>query len=339
MMAVKPVSYIPQSPRLLGQLREVLRYKHYSLRTEEAYLYWVKFFVRWHGRNGHTRHPRDFGATEVEQFLTMLTTQRNVSVSTHNQALSALLFLYREVLGVMLPWLDDVQRPTRPRRIPSAMTVTEVAALLGAMTGVELLLAKLLYGTGMRLNEGLRLRVKDVDFDQRVLVVRDGKGGKDRVVMLPQSLELALRSQLAQARMLWEHDRQQQQPGVEVPDALATKYPNLGQRWGWFWVFASPKLSVDPRSRIERRHHLYEERLQRAIKLACAAAQIHKPVSVHTLRHSFATHLLQAGTDIRTVQELLGHSDVSTTMIYTHVLKVAAGGAASPLDALSRLVQ
>lgn len=276
MMAVKPVSYIPQSPRLLDQLREVLRYKHYSLRTEEAYLYWVRFFVRWHGRNGHTRHPRDFGAIEVEQFLTMLTTQRNVSVSTHNQALSALLFLYREVLGVMLPWLDDVQRPTRPRRIPSVMTVTEVAALLGAMTGVELLLAKLLYGTGMRLNEGLRLRVKDVDFDQRVLVVRDGKGGKDRVVMLPQSLELALRSQLAQARMLWEHDRQQQQPGVEVPDALATKYPNLGQRWGWFWVFASPKLSVDPRSRIERRHHLYEERLQRAIKLACAAAQIHK---------------------------------------------------------------
>jgi integron integrase len=338
-MAVKPVSYIPQSPRLLDQLREVLRYKHYSLRTEEAYLYWVKFFVRWHGRNGHTRHPRDFGATEVEQFLTMLTTQRNVSVSTHNQALSALLFLYREVLGVKLPWLDDVQRPTRPRRIPSVMTVTEVAALLGAMTGVELLLAKLLYGTGMRLNEGLRLRVKDVDFDQRVLVVRDGKGGKDRVVMLPQSLDLALRSQLAQARMLWEHDRQQQQPGVEVPDALATKYPDLGQRWGWFWVFASPKLSVDPRSRIERRHHLYEERLQRAIKLACAAAQIHKPVSVHTLRHSFATHLLQAGTDIRTVQELLGHSDVSTTMIYTHVLKVAAGGTASPLDALSRLVQ
>ncbi len=339
MMSTKPVSYIPQSSRLLDQLREVLRYKHYSLRTEEAYLYWVKFFVRWHGRNGQARHPRELGAAEVKQFLTMLTTQRNVSVSTHNQALSALLFLYREVLGVQLPWLDDVQRPTRPRRIPSVMTVVEVAALLQAMTGVELLLAKLLYGTGMRLNEGLRLRAKDVDFDRRVLVVRDGKGGKDRVVMLPQSLEVALRSQLAQARMLWEHDRQQQQPGVEVPDALATKYPGLGQRWGWFWVFPSPKLSVDPRSRIERRHHLYEERLQRAIKLACAAAQIQKSVSVHTLRHSFATHLLQAGTDIRTVQELLGHSDVSTTMIYTHVLKVAAGGTASPLDALSSLVQ
>ncbi len=337
MMPAKPVSYSPQSPRLLDQLREVLRYKHYSLRTEEAYLYWVKFFVRWHGRNGQVRHPRDLGPSEVAQFLSMLTTQRNVSVSTHNQALSALLFLYREVLGVQLPWLNEVQRPTRPRRIPSVLTVTEVAALLGTMTGIELLLAKLLYGTGMRLNEGLRLRVKDVDFDRQVLVVREGKGGKDRVVMLPRSLDAALRSQLAQARSVWEHDRQQQQPGVEVPDALASKYPGLGQRWGWFWMFPSPKLSIDPRSRIERRHHLYEERLQRAIKLACAAAQIHKPVSVHTLRHSFATHLLQAGTDIRTVQELLGHSDVSTTMIYTHVLKVTAGGTASPLDALATL--
>ena len=339
MMSAKPVSYIPQSARLLDQLREVLRYKHYSLRTEEAYLYWVKFFVRWHGRSGQVRHPCDMGAAEIQQLLSMLTTERNVSVSTHNQALSALLFLYREVLGVKLPWLDDVQRPMRPRRIPSVLTVAEVAGLLGAMTGIELLLAKLLYGTGMRLNEGLRLRVKDMDFDQRVLVVRDGKGGKDRVVMLPQSLDAALRSQMAQSRALWELDRQQQRAGVEVPDALATKYPGLGQRWGWFWVFPSPKLSIDPRSRIERRHHLYEERLQRAIKLACAAAQVHKPVSVHTLRHSFATHLLQAGTDIRTVQELLGHSDVSTTMIYTHVLKVAAGGTASPLDALRRLVQ
>lgn len=336
-MSAKLVSYIPQSPRLLDQLREVLRYKHYSLRTEEAYLYWVKFFVRWHGRNGPVRHPRELGAAEVEQFLSMLTTQRNVSVSTHNQALSALLFLYREVFGVQLPWLDDVQRPTRPRRIPSVLTVAEVSALLGAMTGIELLLAKLLYGTGMRLNEGLRLRVKDVDFDRRVLVVREGKGGKDRVVMLPHALHAALKTQMTQARALWEHDRQQHQPGVEVPDALATKYPDLGQRWGWFWLFPAPRLSVDPRSRIERRHHLYEERLQRAIKLACAAAQIHKPVSVHTLRHSFATHLLQAGTDIRTVQELLGHSDVSTTMIYTHVLKVAAGGTASPLDALAGL--
>ena len=332
---MSPVSYIPQSPRLLDQLREVLRYKHYSLRTEEAYVYWVKFFVRWQGRDGVVRHPRTMGAQEVQQFLSMLTTHRHVSVSTHNQALSALLFLYREVLGVQLPWLDEVSRPTRPRRIPSVLTTSEVAALLGAMTGVTALLAKLLYGTGMRLNEGLRLRVKDVDFDRRVLMVREGKGGKDRVVMLPQSLDAALRAQLAQARSQWQLDRQHGFAGVEVPDALMVKYPDLGQRWGWFWMFPSPKLSLDPRTRIERRHHLYEERLQRAIKLACAAAHIAKPVSVHTLRHSFATHLLQSGTDIRTVQELLGHSDVSTTMIYTHVLKVAAGCTRSPLDALT----
>jgi site-specific recombinase XerD len=192
------------------------------------------------------------GAAEVTQFLSMLTNQRNVSVSTHNQALSALLFLYREVLGVKLPWLNELQRPTRPRRIPCVLTVAEVTALLGAMTGVEMLLAKLLYGSGMRLTEGLRLRVKDVDFDRRVVIVRDGKGGKDRVVMLPQSLDVALRSQMAQSRAVWSQDRQQQQPGVEVPDALASKYPGLGQRWGWFWVFPSFKLSTDPRSRIER---------------------------------------------------------------------------------------
>lgn len=331
---MKPDSHIPQSLRLLDQLREVLRYKHYSLRTEQAYLYWVRFFVRWHGRDGQMRHPRDMGAPELRAFLGMLANERKASVSTHNQALSALLFLYREVLHINLPWLEDLQRPTRPKRIPSVLTQAEVSALLGAMDGTVALLAKLLYGTGMRLTEGLKLRVKDVDFDRHVLVVRDGKGGKDRVVMLPRSLAASLKAQLAAARNLWEHDRERNVPGVEVPDALAVKYPDLGCRWGWFWVFPAHALSVDPRSRIERRHHLYEERLQRAIKLACAAAGIHKPVSVHTLRHSFATHLLQSGTDIRTVQELLGHSDVSTTMIYTHVLKVAAGGTASPLDAL-----
>jgi integron integrase len=328
------VAYLPQSKRLLDQVREVLRYKHYSLKTEQAYLYWVRFFVRWHGRNGQMQHPRDMGGREVTQFLTMIANERRVSVSTHNQALSALLFLYREVLAIDLPWLTEVQRPTRPRRIPSVLTKAEVAALLGAMDGEMALLAKLLYGTGMRLMEGLRLRVKDVDFDRQVLVVREAKGGKDRVVMLPRSLHEALKAQVSGARAVWTHDREVGAEGVEVPDALAAKYPDLGRRWGWFWVFPAAKLSVDPRSRVERRHHLYEERLQRAIKLASAAAQIFKPVSVHTLRHSFATHLLQAGTDIRTVQELLGHSDVSTTMIYTHVLKVAAGGTASPLDAL-----
>ncbi len=312
----------------------MLRGKHYSLKTEQAYVYWVKFFVRWCGTGGQMRHPRDMGPVEVTRFLTMLANERRVSVSTHNQALSALLFLYREVLGIQLPWLDEMQRPNRPRRIPSVLTKIEVATLLGQLEGEVGLLARLLYGTGMRLMEGLRLRVKDVDFDRQVLVVREAKGGKDRVVMLPRVLHEPLKAQVARARALWAHDREVGANAVETPDALAVKYPDLGRRWGWFWVFPAPRESVDPRSRFERRHHLYEERLQRAIKLASAAAQIIKPVSVHTLRHSFATHLLQAGTDIRTVQELLGHSDVSTTMIYTHVLKVAAGGTASPLDAL-----
>ena len=332
---MNPVTYLPQSPRLLDQVSEVLRYRHYSLRTEQTYRYWVRFFVRWSGRGGSMRHPREMGAAEVTQFLSMLANERRVSVSTQNQALSALLFLYRDVLGVDLPWLTELQRPSRPPRIPSVLTQSEVAALLGAIEGVTGLLARLLYGTGMRLMEGLRLRVKDLEFERQVLMLRQGKGDKDRVVMLPQSLRNGLRAQLAQARALWEHHRAAGAPGVDVPDALAVKYPNLDCRWGWFWVFPAPRASVDPRSGVERRHHLYEERLQRAIKLAAAAAQIAKPVSVHTLRHSFATHLLQSGTDIRTVQELLGHSDVSTTMIYTHVLKVAAGGTASPLDALA----
>ena len=280
------------------------------------------------------RHPCDIGVREVETFLTMLAAQRNVSASTQNQALSALLFLYREVLDIELPWMEGIQRPTQPKRIPFVLTREEVAGLLGHIAGVEGLLARLLYGTGMRLREGVRLRVKDVDFDRHVIIVCEAKGNKDRVVMLPRSLVGALRAQMAEARRVWEADRQNQLPGVESPHALEVKYPKLGQTWGWFWVFPSPTLSVYPRSKIERRHHLFEERLQRHMKRACALAEIVKPVSVHTLRHSFATHLLQAGTDIRAVQELLWHSDASTTMIYTHVLKVAAGGAVSPLDAL-----
>ena len=280
------------------------------------------------------RHPREMGVREVESFLTMLATERKVSASTHNQALSAILFLYREVLAIDLPWLDDIGRPQQKRRIPSVMTRDEVAGLLAQMEGETALLARLLYGTGMRLMEGVRLRVKDVDFDRLVIIVREAKGGKDRVVMLPRSLAAALRRQMLAARAVWESDRHAQQSGVETPHALEAKYPKVGHSWGWFWMFPSPTLSVDPRSGVERRHHLFEERLQRALKKAVPLAGIAKPVSVHTLRHSFATHLLQAGTDIRTVQELLGHSDVSTTMIYTHVLKVAAGGTSSPLDAL-----
>jgi integron integrase len=328
---MKPGAPLLRSVRLLDRLRERIRYKHYSLRTEESYLYWVRFFVRWHG----LRHPRDMGAPEIEGFLAMLATERHVSAATHNQALSALLFLYREVLDVDLPWLDNIVRPRSPKRIPSVLTQSEVASVLAGLTPDTALLGRLLYGTGMRLMEGLRLRIKDLDFDRRVIVVRDGKGGKNRVVMLPRSLEGELKSQVKAARCQWEVDRQEHHAGVEVPHALASKYPDVGSRWGWFWVFPSPTRSTDPRCGTRRRHHLFEERLQRGLKRAVAAAGIAKPVSVHTLRHSFATHLLQAGTDIRTVQELLGHSDVSTTMIYTHVLKVAAGGTASPLDALS----
>ena len=281
------------------------------------------------------QHPRVMGAREIEDFLTMLATERCVSTSTHNQALSALLFLYREVLDMDLPWMDGINRPTQKRRIPSVMTQDEVAGLLAYMEGETALLARLLYGTGMRLMEGMRLRVKDVDFDRHAIIVREAQGGKDSVVMLPQSLAAALRKQLLAARATWEADRQAQRGGVETPHALEAKYPKVGCTWAGFWVFPSPTLSIDPRSGVERRHHLYEERLQRALKKAVAKAGICKPVSVHTLRHSFATHLLQSGTDIRTVQELLGHSDVSTTMIYTHVLKVASGGTRSPLDALA----
>jgi integron integrase len=319
-----------QSIRLLDQVRERARYLHYSLRTEKAYLYWIRFFVRWHGM----KHPRDMGAPEVQAFLTMLASQRGVSSSTHNQALSATLFLYREVLGIDLPWMTELQRPAYKRRIPTVLTTEEVAGLLGSMEGVIRVVARLLYGTGMRLMEALRLRVKDVDFDKRVIIVREAKGNKDRVVMLPQSIETELRAQLAAARHQWQQDRRSEVGGVEVPHALERKYPRVGQSWGWFWVFPSAGLSTDAATGVIRRHHLYEERLQRAIKKAVAAAAIDKRVSAHTLRHSFATQLLQSGTDIRTVQELLGHSDVSTTMIYTHVLKMSAGATRSPLDAI-----
>ena len=335
---MKPGAPPLQSARLLDQVRERIRYMHYSLKTEKAYLYWVRFFVRWSAtQSGGMRHPREMGAHDVEAFLSMMANERRVSASTHNQALSAVLFLYREVLDIDLPWLNNIGRPQQTKRIPSVLTRDEVASVLTHMEGTTALLARLLYGTGMRLMEGLRLRVKDVDFDRHAIVVREAKGNKDRVVMLPHSLEGALRRQMLTARSLWEADRQAQRGGVDTPHALEAKYPRVGSTWGWFWMFPSPTLSTDPRSGVERRHHLFEERLQRALKKAVMQADIAKPVSVHTLRHSFATHLLQSGTDIRTVQELLGHSDVSTTMIYTHVLKVAAGGTASPLDSLSQV--
>ena len=324
----------PPSPapiRLLDALRERLRYMHYSLRTEEAYVHWVRNYVQWSGR----RHPRELGSVEVQAFLSMLANERRVAAATHRQALSALLFLYREVLGVEMPWLSELGRPVAHKRIPVVMTHLEVQLLLARMGhGVTGLLARLLYGTGMRLLEGIRLRVKDVDFVRQVIVVRDGKGGKDRVVMLPRSLDGPLRAQMQSARALWLGDREQGRAGVHLPHALAVKYKRAAESWAWFWLFPAATLSQDPRSDATHRHHLHEKRLQRDLHAAVRAAGIAKPATVHTLRHSFATHLLQAGTDIRTVQQLLGHSDVSTTMIYTHVLKSAAAGTASPLDGL-----
>jgi integron integrase len=258
-----------------------------------------------------------------------------LSASTHRQALSALIFLYGKVLGLQLPWLAEIGRPVPVRRLPVVLSRDEVAAVLGGLQGVHRVLARLLYGTGMRISEGLQLRVKDVDFAHRALVVREGKGGKDRVVMLPDALVAELRDQLGAARQLWAADVEAGRAGVAMPsDALARKYPRAGASWIWFWVFPQDQHSTDPRSGAVRRHHLYAETFQRAFKRALLSAEVAKPATPHTLRHCFATHLLQAGSDIRTVQELLGHADVATTMIYTYVLKVGGMGARSPLDAL-----
>ncbi len=314
--------------KLLDQVRDRIRYKHYSLRTEHSYVQWVKRFVLFHGK----RHPSTMGAREVEAFLAHLANDGNVSASTHQQALSALLFLYKEVLGVDLPWLENLSRPKKPKRLPVVLTVTEVRKMLAQLEGTHALMARLLYGSGMRLMECVRLRVKDVDFERGEILVREGKGGKDRVTMLPDTLAADLRAHLVRVRSLWEQDREAGRAGVFLPQALDKKYPNGGKTWPWFWVFPSKSLSVDPRTGIERRHHAHEQALQRAIKQAVVNGGITKPATTHSLRHSFATHLLQNGYDIRTVQELLGHSDVSTTMIYTHVLNKGGRGVVSPLD-------
>lgn len=319
-----------QADRLLDQVRERVRYLHFSLRTEEAYLYWIRAFIHFHGK----QHPKDLGLQEVQAFLSYLANERHVAASTHKQALSALIFMYGKVLGRELPWLNEIGRPKSSPKLPVVLTTTEVAQVLSALEGRYQLIGQLLYGTGMRLMEGLRLRIKDVDFGHGAIVVRDGKGGKDRTVMLPDSLVAPLRQQMARVRLLWERDRERQRAGVWLPTALEAKYPRVGQTWGWQWLFAADEVSVCPRSGVERRHHVIDKSFQRAFKKAVGVAQLSKPATPHTLRHSFATHLLQARYDIRTVQELLGHSDVSTTMIYTHVLKVGGGGVRSPLDAL-----
>jgi integron integrase len=318
-------------PKLLDQVRDRIRVKHYSIRTETQYVQWIKRFILFHGK----RHPQEMGAAEVEVFLTHLAVDGQVSASTQNQALSALLFLYKEVLLIDLPWLDKVVRAKRPQRLPVVLTRSEVREVLIRMKAVHGLMANLLYGTGMRLMECVRLRVKDVDFDRGEILVRDGKGGKDRVTMLPSSAAAGLQAHLIQRRAVFEDDKRLGKASVFLPDALARKYPNAATEWAWQYIFCSGSYSIDPRSGIERRHHIDEKLLQRAMKKAVQASGITKPATPHTLRHSFATHLLESGYDIRTVQELLGHADVSTTMIYTHVLNKGGKGVTSSLDLLS----
>jgi integron integrase len=319
---------LPHPPKLLEQVVARLRVKHYSLRTEQVYVDWIKRFIWFHGK----RHPKDMGATEIEIFLSHLAVERSVSASTQNQAKSALLFLYKDVLQIELPWLDNVTQAKVPKRLPVVMTQNEAKAVLARLEGTIWLCSSLLYGSGLRVMECLRLRVKDVDLSSCEILVREGKGFKDRITMLPASLVDPLKQQLQRVKTLHNEDLVKGYGEVYMPFALNKKYPHAGREWNWQYIFPSKNLSVDPRSGVVRRHHADEKTIQRAVKKAVIAAEITKLATPHTFRHSFATHLLQSGYDIRTVQELLGHSDVSTTMIYTHVLNKGGKGVVSPLD-------
>ena len=318
---------IPAKPKLLDQVRQAIRSKHYSIRTEEAYVGWIKRFIFFHGK----RHPKEMGRPEIEAFLSHLAVEQKVSASTQNQALNALLFLYRDILKQPFDGLDCT-RAKRPQKMPVVLTKSEIQRLFNAMEGTSRLLARLLYGTGMRLMEAIRLRIKDVDFEKHQIVIRDGKGMKDRVTMLPESLARDLAVHLERVKQLHEADLRKGLGQVYLPFALQQKYPNAGREWYWQYCFPAKSLSEDPRSETVRRHHISENGLQKAVKDAVRKANILKPASCHTLRHSFATHLLENGYDIRTVQELLGHKDVATTQIYTHVLNKPGLGVRSPLD-------
>jgi integron integrase len=313
---------------LFAAARARMRTRHLALRTEQTYLQWIRRYVVFHKR----RHPRLLGAAEVEQFLTHLAVQLKVSAPTQNQALQAILFLYRHVLDINLPWLDKVTRASRTKRLPVVLSRSEVRAMLAQLQGTSWLLANLLYGSGLRLMEGLRLRVKDLLLDRGELIVREAKGGKDRVTMLPATLQEPLRVHLTRLRDWYEVERRQRRPGVSLPFALERKYPDAATQWGWQYLFPARELHKDRFSGALVRHHLHEKTLQRAVASAVRAAGITQPASCHTLRHCFATHLLEDGYDIRTVQELLGHSDLKTTMIYTHVMTKGANGVRSPLD-------
>jgi integron integrase len=315
-------------PRLLEQVRALLRARHYAIRTEQSYVEWVRRYVQHHG----LRHPRDLGPDAITAFLTHLAVEGRVSASTQNQARAALLFLYREVLSMPVGELEDVVAARAPTRLPTVLTRAEVQLVLGQLDGTHRLIAQILYGAGLRLLECLRLRVKDVDFAQHEIVVRSGKGEKDRRTMLPASLTASLRSHLSYAHDLHQSDVRRGYGEVYMPYALERKLPGASRDWSWQYVFPAERLSVDPRSGVVRRHHIGERAVQASVTAAVRASGITKRASCHTFRHSFATHLLEAGYDIRTVQELLGHADVATTMIYTHVLNRGGRGVRSPLD-------
>jgi integron integrase len=319
---------MPESRGLFEVARERIRTRHLALRTEQAYLQWMRRYVKFH----HRRHPREMGAAEVEAFLSHLTMEAKVSASTQNQAMQALLFLYRHVLGVELPWLDNVTRASRPKRLPVVLSAAEVRALLAQLEGTSWLMANLLYGGGLRLMEAHRLRVKDLAIDRGEVIVRDAKGGKDRVTVLPAALVAPLRDHLARLFARFGLQRRLGEPGVWLPTALARKYPDAGTEWGWQWVFPANSLCDDAYTGRPVRHHRHQKILQRAVQIAVRKAGILQPASCHTFRHCFATHMLESGYDIRTVQELLGHADVRATMIYIHVLGKGAMGVKSLLD-------
>jgi integron integrase len=342
--------------KFLDQCREVMRFKQFSRRTEETYLQWIRRFILFHrkkalprppgeGQSGvHGvsrptagwvwRHPKDMGEAEVRAFLTDLAVKRGVVAATQNQALNALLFLYREMLGVEMGWVDGFERAKRSQRVPIVLSQAEVRGLLGQLSGIQRLIGQVLYGTGLRLMECLRLRVKDVDFARNQIVVHAGKGDKDRMTTMPELIISELRAQLERVRRTWQEDVAAGHGRVWLPGALRRKYPKAEREWGWQWVFPSAELSIDPETKVKRRHHVTDAAVQSAIKLAARQAGLVKLVTPHTLRHSFATHQLENGYDIRTVQELLGHKDISTTQIYLHVMQKPGLGVKSPLDSL-----
>ena len=319
---------IQKSRKLLDQVREKMRVKHYAYRTEKTYIFWIRRFIFFHGK----RHPKDMGAKEIEAFLTHLAVNRRVAASTQNQALNALIFLYKKVLHIDISDPINSVRAKRPARLPVVLSKDQTLNVIELMTGEQQLVVKLLYGSGLRLMECLRLRVKDVDFSMSQILVRHGKGGKDRITMLPVNVVEPLSLHLKRVRALHKEDCDRGFGHVNLPGALARKYPSASRQWAWQYVFPSKSLCRDPRSGEIRRHHLHESAVRKSIKKAAKMAGIHKPIGCHTFRHSFATHLLEAGYDIRTVQELLGHKDVTTTMIYTHVLNRGGKAVKSPLD-------